>query len=307
LGENIQGPSLIKAPPWIDKPLGNYYLYFADHKGSYIRLAYADVLTGPWQIHTPGSLQLSQTSFSQEAQSLTAQEIDTFKERARKAGFDLDSLPHDLIKELTQPHIASPDVHVDAINQRVVMYFHGLKSPGHQVSRVATSSDGINFTASSEDLGKTYMRIFTHNDLTYALAMPGQFYRSQDGMSNFEKGPLLFNKDMRHAGLLKRDSTLLVFWTQVGHVPERILLSRVDLTKPWMQWTASDPVEVLRPEFDWEGADAPLQPSVRSSSYGHVNQLRDPCIFEENGKIYLLYAVAGESGIAIAEIDPDSL
>jgi hypothetical protein len=47
-----------------------------------------------------------------------------------------------------------------------------------------------------------------------------------------------------------------------------------------------------------------LIPSVRSTAYGHVNQLRDPAIFEEDGRVYLLYAVAGESGIAIAEIWP---
>jgi hypothetical protein len=34
-------------------------------------------------------------------------------------------------------------------------------------------------------------------------------------------------------------------------------------------------------------------------------QLRDPAIFEENGRIYLFYAVAGESGIAIAELVDD--
>ena len=60
------------------------------------------------------------------------------------------------------------------------------------------------------------------------------------------------------------------------------------------------------PGADWgrEGADAPLVPSVRSTAYGQVNQLRDPAIFEENGQVYLVYAVAGESGIAIAELRP---
>jgi hypothetical protein len=43
---------------------------------------------------------------------------------------------------------------------------------------------------------------------------------------------------------------------------------------------------------------------VRSTAYGHVNQLRDPAIFEEHERTYLIYAVAGESGIAIAEILP---
>jgi hypothetical protein len=50
------------------------------------------------------------------------------------------------------------------------------------------------------------------------------------------------------------------------------------------------------------GADAPLKPSLRSTAYGYVNQLRDPAIYEENGRTFLLYAVAGESGIAIAEV-----
>ena len=58
IGENIQGPSLIKVPDWLPNKMGNYYLYFADHKGLYIRLAYADSITGPWQIHEPGSLQI---------------------------------------------------------------------------------------------------------------------------------------------------------------------------------------------------------------------------------------------------------
>ena len=44
VGENIQGPSVIKVPEWVEDPLGEYYLYFADHKGLYIRLAYANDL-----------------------------------------------------------------------------------------------------------------------------------------------------------------------------------------------------------------------------------------------------------------------
>ena len=30
---NINGPSLIKVPHWMENPLGKYYLYFAHHKG----------------------------------------------------------------------------------------------------------------------------------------------------------------------------------------------------------------------------------------------------------------------------------
>ena len=42
MGSNINGPSLIRVPDWVENPLGRYYLYFADHRGSYIRLAVAD-------------------------------------------------------------------------------------------------------------------------------------------------------------------------------------------------------------------------------------------------------------------------
>ena len=121
--------------------------------------------------------------------------------------------------------------------------------------------------------------------------------------TEFEEGPLLFVPNMRHAAVIIRDDTLYVFWTRVGDAPETLLLSTIDINGDWSTWKESVPVEVLRPEQDWEGADAPVEPSVRSTAYGHVNQLRDPALYEEDGIIYLLYAVAGESGIAVARVD----
>ena len=57
------------------------------------------------------------------------------------------------------------------------------------------------------------------------------------------------------------------------------------------------PRHARAPEFA-----APLEPSIRSTAYGPVNQLRDPAIYVEGGRVFLLYAVAGESGIALAEV-----
>jgi hypothetical protein len=302
IGVNIQGPSLIRVPDWVDSPLGKYYLYFADHKGSYIRLAYADDLLGPWRVHPPGSLQIGSSHFPAEPPAIPPGGLEKIKARIGSSKSGLGNLSHDLAKELTAPHIASPDVHVDHRRKQIRMYFHGLDGFARQVTRVATSEDGIHFEARPEILGRTYFRVFEHAGMTYAIAMPGQLYRSKDGLSEFEEGPLLFNPDMRHSALLKRGNALYVFWTQVGDVPERILLSTIDLSVPWTQWAETEAVEVLRPERDWEGADAPLKPSVRSTAYGHVNQLRDPAIFEEAGRVFLLYAVAGESGIALAEV-----
>ena len=304
IGVNIQGPSLIRVPEWIPDPLGAYYLYFADHKGLYIRLAYADDLLGPWTIHAPGSLQIADSHFLTEPPEVAPDVAVRLRASQERRGVPMS---HDGLFEATTPHIASPDVHVDEANRRIVMYFHGLDDVSTQVTRVATSGDGIHFEARPERLGRSYMRVFEHGGYTYAMSMPGQFYRSRDPLGGFEEGPLLFNSAMRHAALLKRDDTLFVFWTQVGEAPEHIKLSTIDLPGDWMSWSQTPGVEVLRPEFDWEGADAPLEPSVRSTAYGHVNQLRDPAIFENaaTGRIFLLYAVAGESGVAIAEVHLD--
>lgn len=297
IGPNIQGPSLIRVPAWASGRLGKYYLYFADHKGKYIRLAYADHLLGPWRIHAQGSLQLAESFLLTKPPDGPAGELARLRAAPQPTNYS-----HDAFTEATTPHIASPDVHVDDRNRRIVMYYHGLNGLGQQVTRAATSDDGIHFTARPEILGLTYFRTFSHDGYTYAMAMPGQFYRSKDPLAGFVAGPRLFHPNMRHAALLKRGNMLFVFWSQVGHAPETILLSTIDLPGDWMKWTESSPVEVLRPARAWEGADAPVVPSVRSTAYGHVNQLRDPAVYEEAGRTYLLYAVAGESGIAIAEV-----
>ena len=79
-------------------------------------------------------------------------------------------------------------------------------------------------------------------------------------------------------------------------------ISKIDLKKEPKDWKASSPIEVLRPEKEWEGGNLPLQPSSRSAINVPVNQVRDPAIFIEEGKFFLLYSVRGENGIAIADL-----
>lgn len=304
MGANIQGPSLIAPPDWLPGRLGRYYLYFADHKGGYIRLAYADSLEGPWTVHAPGALQLASSGFpttelagSDEARARLTAAPPT----ASRAPPGTPGIPSPL-DDARLPHIASPDAHVDHQNRRIVLYYHGLDRFGFQCSRVATSANGIDFAAPSQPIGPAYMRVFDHHGGKYAMAMPGVFLRSPDGFSPFESGPRLFEPDQRHSALLKRGDTLHVFWTRVGDTPERIYVSAIDLTPDWMSWQAGDPVELIRPERPWEGADLPLEPSYRSAISIPANQLRDPAIFEAAGRTFLLYAVQGEHGIAIAEL-----
>jgi len=300
IGANIQGPSLIRVPDWVPDPLGRYYLYFADHKGSYIRLAHADELAGPWTVHRPGSLHLTESHFPVE--DLVIDDATCERYREAYAAALGEAAPLQVRDDLAVAHIASPDVHVDDDRREILMYFHGLVGIGDQQTRVAVSTDGILFRASEHLQGPSYFRCFRHRGWWYALAMPGRVFRSADGRTGFAEGPRLFDSSMRHAAVRVSGEELEVFWTRVGDAPERILRSTVHLDGDWLGWRESAPEEILRPERRWEGAAEPLAPSRRGAVYGPVNQLRDPCVFEEDGRLLLLYAVAGESGIGIAEL-----
>lgn len=280
MGDDINGPSLIRVPDWLPDPLGRYYLYFGHHQGAYIRLAYADRLRGPWTTYESGTLRLEQTP--------------------------------------CRGHIASPDVHIDHQHKQLIIYYHGPVDPnkssvqptlteqypilGKQRSFLASSADGLHFCSDSAILGSSYFRVFRHQERTYALGMPGIFYRSTDGGRHFEQGPSLFTPDMRHTAVLVRDDRLMVFYSSAHDCPERILLSEIDLTVDWLDWSPSEAITVLEPETEYEGVDLPLKPSDRGWAPNPVRQLRDPGIYCEEGRTYLLYSVAGERGIALAEI-----
>jgi hypothetical protein len=270
MGGNVNGPSLIRVPDWVERPLGRYYLYFAHHDGRYIRLAYADDLRGPWQTYEAGVLPLTASHFG--------------------------------------GHIASPDVQIDDEQRQIRLYYHGAEHPsgsghgGPQFSRVAISRNGLDFEASPEILGRPYMRLFRWDGWHYALAMPGVMYRSRDGLTGFEEGPALFPSTTRHSALKLDGDRLSVFFTHAGDCPERILLSVIQLTPDWLTWQASEPVPVLEPELEYEGGHLALEPSRRGLVMGPVRQLRDPAIYREDGRVYLLYSIAGEYGIAIAEL-----
>jgi hypothetical protein len=51
-----------------------------------------------------------------------------------------------------------------------------------------------------------------------------------------------------------------------------------------------------------EGADLPLTKSSGGPASERLRQLRDPAIYREGKRTWLLYSIAAESGIAIAEL-----
>ena len=133
--------------------------------------------------------------------------------------------------------------------------------------------------------------------------MPGQVWRRVGGPLDFERGPDILPSTARHSAVRVIGDLIEIYWTNVGDAPERILLSTIDACAPWSTWEASEPVEVLRPEHRWEGVDQAVEPSHRSVAPGPVHQLRDPAVFvDDDGQSYLVYAIAGESGLALARL-----
>lgn len=106
LAGNVKGSSLIRVPDWVQNPLGRYYLYCAHHEGDRIRLAFADTLTGPWALHSPGVLHLETSGFP----TVPPREEDLDLRVKAWVSQGLDGL---------YPHIASPDALIDEQNQQI--------------------------------------------------------------------------------------------------------------------------------------------------------------------------------------------
>lgn len=279
--ENINGPSLIKTPDWLPNRLGAYYLYFSHHRGASIRLAYADSLHGPWKIHAGGVL-------------------------------PCDSLPW------PAGHIASPDAHIDVENKRIILYFHTLDptKPGQnaahegpaQCTFAATSTDGLHFSARPEPLGDFYFRVWQWKNTYYALPRLAQpLLRSCDGFFPFESTASPFADqslftNIRHVAVLVEGNDLLVLYSRIGDMPESIFMTTVHMTDDWTRWSVNAAQLLIRPETGYEGANLPLSPSRRGMTYGFEHALRDPFLYMENNRLYLLYCVVAERGIAIAEL-----
>lgn len=285
IGENINGPTVMKVPEWIENPLGKYYMYFAHHRGTYIRLAYSNHIEGPWMIYTPGVLNLS-------------------------------GCPHlHQNPEGGLGHIASPEILIDEENKRIIMYYHGCrkdaKSLRDQTTYIATSVDGLHFdVSSSEEVGYIYMRAFRHKGYVYTLDMRGTLRRSLNGIDNFEVGKNIYGTDdvynrefdVRHLCFYKKSEDLMyVMFSIRGSCPESLCISTIDISKDWDEWHFNGYETLLEPETDYEGVNYPLEKSVWGDQI-HVRQLRDPYMIAENGTIYVFYTVAGEEGIAMAKL-----
>ena len=136
----INGPSLIHVPSWISNPLGKYYLYFADHSGIHIDIAYANSVEGPYTV-------------------LTATDDDVF------FSITLHNAAPSCIG-----HVASPDVHIAEDTKTIILYYHCDCGNRGQYTFRALSKDGLRFHSGRNAIGPFYFRQFSVNGSIYALA-----------------------------------------------------------------------------------------------------------------------------------------
>jgi len=283
LSGSITHPSLIKVPSWISNPLGKYYIYFADHYGKFIRLAYSDSLHGPWRIYNRGTLYLK------------------------------NSFCHH--------HIASPHIYVDEKNKQLRMYYHGFpqksrinipepewinkalpKGMQDQKSFMATSTDGINFISSGKIVAPWYVRTFAWKDEDYIITMPGIVAKYNPTSDVYEFVVKLFNNRFRHCDVLVVDDLLYVFYTNAGDNPEHIICSKVVLNSEGKEWKIVETFSLVYPEMDYEGGFEPRRQSIRGGILKKVHELRDPCIYTESGNVYMLYCGGGEHCLVISHL-----
>lgn len=268
IGTNLNGPSVLQVPMWSPSHAGLYRMYFAHHRGTFIRVAHAPGPEGPWEIDNTRVLGLNDTP--------------------------------------CRSHIASPDLHVIDARREIRMYFHGDTAQG-QKTFVAVSKDGLNFTTRPQALSPFYLRAFPHRDAWFGIARHpsrvsgGILVRSKDGLSPFELGPPMIDK-MRHGALLKTGNDLWMFFSRIGDEPERILATRIPLRRNWRRWKHGKISEVLRPETDPEGFGRPLMPSEPGMANGPLHELRDPAVLRSGGEHFLFYSGAGESNICGARL-----
>ena len=155
-GGNINGPSIIRVPDWIPiservHPSAQYYVYFGNHRGDDIRMAWSDSLTGTWTL-------FNVSGGSGPLNNDRAWGVDGNNTGTQTPLHGVLTMVGNRITSLTNPdflvsdHVASPEVIVDNVNQRLVMNVHGttqfLAQPGQgtgQRSFVTTSKYGLDF------------------------------------------------------------------------------------------------------------------------------------------------------------------
>lgn len=279
-GENINGPTVMQLRFGIHKrPF--FVLFYANHKGKFIRVAVSKQPAGPfirirvWGLHW------------------------VWNPLAERWG-----------------HVASPEsVLVDG--KRYLL----SHSPSRRLPKQRTYAARLYLGLFSPRPRLTqlpaYARIFSWQKKMYAVANGGALYRIEqpgwkpreleiDVREAIHSPALETSLRIRHPFILPIGENLVLFFTRRGDSPERILASLVVFNSD-QSASVGKPIEVLRPELRFEGSGIPTKASAGGIAKDSENAVRDPFVFELEGKYILYYSVQAERGIACAELDAQKL
>ena len=321
-GDNINGPCMIRIPSWIPNNRransnARYYLYFGHHDGDYIRMAWSRNPDGPFTLYRANSSTGSRGVFDTNNTTISL----------------------DRGVQIPRNHVASPNVHVDNDNRRIIMYFHSGeyrfegRRINRQVSWVNTSDYGLDFRRRDTReviFSASYLNVFEwdrdlygfHNDggpvrarsFNSPWAPTNNYYNGNDlpDLWNRRSGNLFQDalgvsrstRRVRHTGTRVSGNNAQVFYSIRGDRPERIYVSNISLRSNWNNWRVNAPGnELLRAVGGWEGGQINIATS-QGGAQDNVNQLRDPYPFQDSdGSLYLLYSGQGEEGIGIAAME----
>ena len=280
---DLVGPSVVRVPSWLPPPLslvGEYLMFFASHWGRALRVATAPKPSGPWAI-----------------------------------------FPHDVLTLKDVPHcrghLASPDVHVDDAERKLVVYFHchPAGQGGKQWTFVADSPTGFTFRPVQPvvPIRDFYFRRFVANGTVFGIAKQendgGVMYRSVNGGATFTKLPGLLPR-MRHAAPLVRGGQVHLFYTSIGDAPEHIKHAVLwpdgdaagAAAGSTAAWIPRGEASFVFPVTPTEGALIAPRPSTPGPAFGRSHALRDPAVLLDKGRLYLYFTVAGENGISGGEL-----
>ncbi len=279
--KSICNPCLIKTPTWFKNKLGKYYLYFADHKGKFIKLLYSDHLDKGWKFFNKKILQIN-----------TKTKYDAFN------------------------HIASPEVYINNNEKKIYMFTHShSRSKIGQWTYLSLSKDGLSYISKfDQPLAPFYFRLFKYKKYYYGIVKGGDLWRSknidtkytqcQNLLSKKKSASTLHNKNrsIRHLGILREKENLYCVFSRIGDCPERIFYTKFHLSKNYSDWKFQKIKEILRPTFPYEGSNLKLKKSKPGDAPKAENALRDPYLFKNKNKTYLIYCVKGEKNFALSEI-----
>jgi len=283
IGENINGPALLKVSKYHRKIINyKFLLFFSHHEGDFIRLMGSNSPIGPWII-------------------LPIQIL--------KNNINIDF--HD--------HIASPDVHGNLIKDKIIIFFHSREIGSRK--QLTFKSELKNIFDSEPKVEKTnlpfYARIFKYKKVFYALTKGGNLFETNDPLFlnwvplvNIFTGETALDDvyqnsegSIRHVCVIKYKRQLFVFYTLIGDKPEQIWVSKLIINRENRKYEVIGKTSVLRPVKLYEGWGIVLRKSKSGPALMPENAVRDPFVIKHRNKYLMYYAIQGEFGLAVASLD----